>query len=215
MEGSITPLYEVKSDHRWVRHLQTMGVKKVGLWIPNYGGQDELSRLLPGCSYPAPFRNFLVSYTGFCFKPVGMFCRDLDTKDFRLYSSVDHFNFYVAQQFDARWPEFRYGDKLVLLEGVLDAEAFVYLTGSPWVMAYLKANVGPHMAAVIASMTDKVLVVPDKDAAGVKAFEKTKRGLSTFGVQVHYLDIERKDFGVVLDKMDMLDVQRAKVALNF
>lgn len=214
MEGSVKPLIGSSSDHVWVRDLNIMRVRKVGVWSPESGGTDDISRLLPFCQEKHPFRNALVTYLGFKFRPIGLFFRDMDTKDFRTFVTVKKFKFYVCQNFDDRYTEFRYGEPIALLEGVADAEAFSYLTGYPWVIAYLRSWIGPHLAAFLASLTNQVLVIPDNDPAGQSGYPKIHKNLTAFGMKVDRMDTTPKDFREVFDNGYVKDVNEAIIYLN-
>jgi hypothetical protein len=214
VEGSVKPLLGCGSSHLWVRDLNIMRVSKIGVWSSESGGKDDLSKLLGYCQEDPPFRNAIVTYLGFKFRPIGLFFRDMDTKDFRTYVTVKKFKFYVCQKFDERFTEFRYGDPIVLLEGPPDAEAFSYLTGYPWVIAYLRSWIGPYLAAFLASLTNRVLVVPDNDAAGYSGFPKIKKNLNAFGVQVDQMITTGKDFRDTFDEGFILDVNTALMHLS-
>jgi hypothetical protein len=217
MQGSVLPLVGVDNPHRWIRDLNIMRVRKIGLWSPSSeGGDPELNKFFACCNGEIPFHSFLVAYLGFSFRPVGMLFRDLETKDFRTFVMMKKFKFYVSQSFDNRYKEFKHGNCIVLLEGIVDAEAFSYLTGYPWVIAYLRSWIGPHLAAFIASLTDKVLVVPDNDPAGHSGYPKIFKNLTAFGVKVEKLDVTScKDFGDVFDNGLVNEVQKANMVLKW
>jgi len=62
---------------------------------------------------------------------------------------------------------FRYGEPLVLVEGVKDAQAVSLFY--PYVLAYLTAQPPQLLLQVVSYLTDKVVVFVDNDAAGLRA----------------------------------------------
>lgn len=217
MIGRAIPLSQVTMNHRWVRSLQAMGVTKAGGYIPEGSDNDFLSSLITKVDYGLPndFVYCLVTYTGFGIKPLGLLFRNLEEKDFR----VAHFGmrkimFYVSQRFDENITAFKYGYPIVMVEGVLDAEAFAYMTGYPFVVAYLTSFVNPFTAAFFSTITNKIMLVPDQDKSGQDAKDKTLDHFKIFGTKAEVFKSSHKDFGDVYSYRDELEAVRAKAMLK-
>lgn len=219
--GTVLPLDSINlSDNRWHNTLTKMGVKKVGIHHPMNEPKEGqfFDGLLKRCKVPedkALFASAFVSYLGFHFEPFGLIFRDTSSKDFRVNNfEFKKLNFYVAESFDLGFESFKFGSPIVLLEGLLDAECFRYLVGYPYVIAYLSSYANDYISAFIGSMTDKVMIVPDSDAAGTNNVKYTTRNLSRFGVDVKVHITQCKDFGDVFSFNNLDDVQRASDALR-
>jgi len=206
-------------DDRWSLHLNRMGITKTGIFraIPpkNSDGDSFYGQLLQevpeGYLIPAVAH---VSYLGFHFCPLGLLFRNVADKDFKIASRYKtRVAFYVSQRFEENLSQFWYGRPIVLLEGLLDVEAFAYLTDYPFIMGYLTSRVNDATAAFISTLTDKVLLVPDNDSAGRRSVSKSKVSLKAFNVQSTVLSTQAKDFGNVLENPDQ-DVLAAKAILS-
>ena len=224
----IVSLDDIRLTDTWSLAFKEMGVQKVGVYLQSKTQDLEASKisqrpyirflnnLLNGC--PDNFHLFvaLVSHTGFISRPTGLIFRAIQEKRF-LWKSLgvcDDIRFYVSQSFEERINEFRYGQPIVLVEGVLDAECFAYLTKYAYVMASLTSYCTVGLAAFISSLTNKVLLVPDNDQSGVNGLNLSRRNLERFNVHTQYLRIQQKDFGDVYRYKENLDVGRAVLMLQ-
>jgi len=219
VRGCVYPLTDVATEERWVRLLRKVGCDKTKLFVS--GGDGLKSEGMPLLFESIPDRECIpyvsvVSWLGFHFNPSGFMFRSVRAKEFHIWKGVDSgLIFYVANIFDANYASFRYGQPIVALEGVLDAEGFVAMTGYPFVIAYLSSGMSPYLAAFVSSLTDKVLLVPDNDEAGRKGADRTEKYLHKFGVGAYrHIVSKYKDFGDVLENSDAQEAQAAGLALN-
>jgi len=220
--GHVLDRRVMKLDDRWSLRLNEMGVTKTGLFRavpppPSHPSEDSLYQslllelpkddLVPTVAH--------IAYTGFHFHPLGLLFRSVADKDFRLTPRYrkSRLAFYISQRFEENLQHYRFGRPLVLLEGLLDCEAFAYLTGYPFVMAYLTSGVNAPAAAYISSVTDKVILVPDNDKAGRHGVKQSKLNLESFNVQTQVLKTQAKDFGDVMSNPEQ-DLPAAKALLS-
>jgi hypothetical protein len=225
MVGYVFPM-QYSPSHRWADAFKQFNVTKVGVYNRDQENPNFLTEQVKRVKFKnkqtlewydpeSPFKNSLVTYLGFYIKPMGVMFRDMDTKDFRSYKFYNgKAKFYVSQKFDENVYKFRYGDTIVLLEGVLDVEAFSHLTNHPYVVGYLTSGVNQFLAAFLCSLTNKFLIVPDNDAVGKDILPKTMKVFKTFGVVPTVLETEQKDFGDVWSTRCELDVMKAKQILS-
>jgi len=92
---------------------------------------------------------------------------------------------------------FKYGDPIVLVEGIKDAT--VVRKKYPYVLSYLTSGVGKYKWEFLRKMTDKFLVIPDNDKAGREFGERLH------GVMVQYP--VHKDVGQYVEKKDKLGLK--------
>lgn len=221
MIGDVRKLNEFRPSDAWSKLLIEMGVEKFGLY--RRVGKEPTFKFLSDLVVSVPetlevpilsYQYALVTHLGFKFEPLGLMFRNIKEKDFKVTPfGKTKFMFYATEAFENNEKVFKPGAPLVVLEGSLDAEAFVHMTGYPFVIACLTANIGPSLTAFIASMTDKVLVVPDSDDAGTRGLEMSKRNLRSLGVRVKSFRTVEKDFAEVLRKRNTAEAEKAKVLL--
>lgn len=226
MRGSVLSITERETAGKWSRCLPSMGVTKVGLYDKSSLDKrpDFLSGLISSFDYvyddgrsrEVPFDLSYVTYLGFGVHPIGLLFRDAGpAKDFRIADfGVKKLAFYVSQRFEERIQDFRYGMPIVMAEGLLDVEAFAYMVGYPFVVGYLTSYVPAILAAVMASLTDNILLVPDNDESGKDNVHRSVENFNIFGTNVQSHVPVRKDFGDVFAFGDTLDVARAKAVLR-
>lgn len=89
-------------------------------------------------------------------------------------------------------------------------EAFASMTGYPYVISYMTSYVGSLLAAFVASMTDKVILVPDNDTSGNRGAAQSLKNFMGYNVTVKILKTEQKDFGDVYDAKNALDAEKAR-----
>lgn len=216
MRGDIVYLSSVKMTDRWSRCLTEMGVSKVGVY--RSGGAvvghplSEFIKQIPDGTIP--YESALVAPLGFRNRPLGMLFRNTATKDFKVVPFyTGRLSFYASEGFEKHKDKFVPGAPIVLLEGVLDTEAFVSMTGYPFAIAYLTSYVGSLLSAFVASMTDKVILIPDNDQSGRRGGEQTLKNFRGYDVKVKVMTTELKDFGDVYDAKSQLEVEKARYLL--
>lgn len=218
MIGHVLDRSLFKLDDRWSLALNEMDVTKTGIFraVPPPEGhfsfyQQLVAELPKDDLVPAVSH---IAYTGFHYSPLGLLFRSVTDKDFRVNPRYrkSRVSFYVSQRFEEQLAQYRFGRPIVMLEGVLDCEAFAYLTDYPFVMAYLTSGVNARTAAYISSITDKVLLVPDNDKAGRHGSKTSKSNLESFNVQTLILSTQAKDFGDVMMNPEQ-DLPAAKALL--
>ena len=122
-------------------------------------------------------------------KPVSIVFRSLDKKEFMDYSYI-----YSLYGYDMMDNNFRYGDYLIVTEGLYDADTIrqVY----PNVVATQTSNITLLHKDILLSMTDKFILGFDADEAGENGF---KKALQRLGTDIKKLPIygSDKDIGVM------------------
>ena len=128
-------------------------------------------------------------------KPISIVFRSLSEKDFLDYSLV-----YGLYGYDMIDDNFRYGDYLVITEGLYDADTLRQIY--PNVLATQTSNVTILQAEILKTMTDKFVIAFDADSAGDSGFEKV---LSRLGTDIKRLPIygRDKDVGVMEEMKDI------------
>lgn len=91
--------------------------------------------------------------------------RSASAKEFMNYSL-----FYSIYGYDMIDPNFKYGDWLVVTEGLYDADVFRQIY--PNVVATQTSNVTVIQAAVLKTMTNRFIIAFDDDKAGISGFSK-------------------------------------------
>lgn len=98
--------------------------------------------------------------------------RSVSAKDFMDYSLS--YNIYGLDNMD---PKFKYGDHVILTEGIYDADSFRHIY--PNTVAMLTSNITIMQSEVLKTMTDKFIVAFDDDKAGDAGFTKAIQRLGT------------------------------------
>ena len=101
---------------------------------------------------------------------------------------------YSLYGYDLIDPDFKYGDYLVLTEGIYDADTLRRIY--PNVVAMLTSNITIMQAAILKTMTDKFIIAFDADNAGDSGFNAA---LKRLGTNIKKLKIFNgdKDLGVM------------------
>ena len=102
---------------------------------------------------------------------------------------------------------FRYGEPILIVEGVLDAE--VASLTYPWTIAALTASVSEQQAFLLSHMTNTVVLSLDADEAGEKGAFYSKKHLQKWGVRT----MEMKPSGVG-DWGDLLSKPRDEMQME-
>lgn len=98
--------------------------------------------------------------------------RSASAKEFMNYSL-----FYSLYGYDMIDPNFKYGDPLVITEGLYDADVLRQIYRN--VVATQTSNVTVIQAAILKTMTNKFIIGFDDDKAGVSGFSKAVKRLGT------------------------------------
>jgi hypothetical protein len=137
---------------------------------------------------------FLVIFNEIAGKPVSIVFRSLKEKQF-----VDYSMFYTVYGLDMIDSEFKYGDWLLLTEGVFDADSFRFIYNN--ILAMLTSNITLMQAEVLSTLTNKFVLGFDNDDAGKLGINIAKKRLISLNprCQVRVLDLfgKDKDLGVV------------------
>lgn len=206
-------------NHKWVCSLNCFGIKKVCVYNSDNNSLDRtMNKILSLSEYDnPPFPQCLVTYLGFWFNPSGLFFRSLQDKYFHCQEFFERkLIYYVSENFEKNLKKFKYGDLVVLLEGVLDVEAFSYLLKYPYVIGYMTSYVRPNLAAVLSTLTNKFLIIPDNDDNDQieRCTKKSIKNFNTFGVNPSILKTESKDFGEVYNNTNLVDINKSKFVLE-
>lgn len=145
--------------------------------------------------FKIPYPISLLTYLGFSFHPIGLIFRSLVDKEFH-HCVNETPSFYVSKAFEDNQRKFKFGQPIVLTEGVLDAEAFVAITGYPYVVAYLTSSVPSLLAYFLSVLTKDAIIVPDTDFWGLKNLEITKRNLERGDIHFNLVKLPRSDIDV-------------------
>lgn len=101
---------------------------------------------------------------------------------------------YSLYGYDMIDPDFKYGDHLVLTEGIYDADTLRRIY--PNVVAMLTSNITIMQAAILKTLTNKFIVAFDADNAGESGFSTALKRLGTDIKKLRIYDGD-KDIGVM------------------
>lgn len=90
---------------------------------------------------------------------------------------MDYSAFYSLYGYDMISEDFKYGDYLVITEGLYDADAFRKIY--PNTVAMLTSNITTMQAEILKTMTDKFIIAFDSDDAGESGYMKALKRLGT------------------------------------
>lgn len=107
---------------------------------------------------------------------------------------MDYSLTYSLYGFDMINPDFKYGDYLILTEGIYDADSLRRIF--PNVVAMLTSNITIMQAAILKTMTDKFIIAFDADNAGESGFETALKRLGTDIKKLRIFGSD-KDLGVM------------------
>ena len=105
-------------------------------------------------------------------KLISVVFRSVSEKAFMDYSLV-----YSLYGYDLIPDDFKYGDYLVITEGLYDADSLRRIY--PYTVAMLTSNITVMQAAILKTMTDKFIIAFDADSAGESGFNKALKRLGT------------------------------------
>lgn len=99
--------------------------------------------------------------------------------------------------------DFKYGDPLILVEGIGDYGALKFIDRNIDVVAMGTNDIPAAMYKVYASITNNIIIIPDADAAGYSQVKKVTSTLKKYDVNVSLLKqySTLKDTGEILDRI--------------
>lgn len=137
---------------------------------------------------------FLIIFNELAGKPISAVLRSIKVKEFS-----DLSQYRCLYGLDMLKDDFRYGDTILLSEGIYDADSFRPVFHNS--LAVLTSSVSPFQAEILCTMTDKFIVAMDSDTAGLGGFNKTEKRLKKVnsGIIVKRLNVypKDKDLGVM------------------
>lgn len=125
-------------------------------------------------------------------KPISCVFRGITEKEFIDYSALQS-----MYGFDMIDPNFKYGDWVIIVEGLFDAD--VLRSVYPNVFAMQTSNVNSLQGEILLSMTNKFIVAFDSDTAGGVGFDKAYHRLKRDNTIVQRLQVygNDKDVGML------------------
>lgn len=102
---------------------------------------------------------FLVIFNELNSKPISIVIRSLKQKQF-----IDYSIFYCMYGIDMIDSTFKFGDWLVITEGIYDADSFRFIYNN--ILAMLTSNVTLMQAEILSTLTDKFIIAFDNDSGG-------------------------------------------------
>lgn len=178
------PLSEVTFEHYWVEAARKLKLGQFRLVMASDAARlDDRSYIKRFINdnravviFPMTFMGIL---TGFAF-------RSLVSKEFVQFSTYT-FSCYTSQKTyqEMKAGNVQWGTPLMFAESPVDAEMLANLY--PVSFAYLRSAMSYNLCRLVAAVTDKVIICPDNDEAGVAACRPMKSKLNRFGVNVSFL----------------------------
>jgi hypothetical protein len=145
---------------------------------------------------------FLMMFNEVGGKPVSVVIRSLKEKLF-----IDYSLFYTVYGLDMINPNFKYGDWLVLTEGIYDSDSFRVIYKN--IVSMLTSNITLMQAEVLSTITDKFLIAFDSDGGGEVGYDVATKRLKALNPECR---IERlvlystdKDLGVMEEKSNDIE----------
>ncbi len=157
---------------------------------------------------------FLAIFNTYSGKPVGIVFRDLSKKEFIDFSIAT--NIYGLDFFSE---DFKYGDPIVVTEGIYDADVFRQINRNT--VAVYTSSVSVMQAEILHTITDKFVMALDADDAGERGFNTSVKNLKrvSHSCIVNKLPIYRgdKDLGDIengYEKNIKLDYYRMSLKVS-
>lgn len=129
---------------------------------------------------------------------VDMSVRPIDTKESMLYLGLAGIPYGIGK-LNA---DFKYGDYIYLIEGIGDYGALKLIDQNINVLAIRSNGIPKDQYEIYASLTNKIIIIPDNDKAGKSQISFTKKVFSGLGVDVFVID----QFGLLKDSGDLVDI---------
>jgi hypothetical protein len=110
---------------------------------------------------------FIVIFNTINNKPISIVCRSLKGKEF-----IDYSLFYTIYGLDLMADSFKYGDWVVLTEGIYDSDSFrgVYKN----TLALLTSNITVMQSEVLSTISNRFVLGFDNDAGGLSGLRKSE-----------------------------------------
>jgi DNA primase len=142
---------------------------------------------------------FIVVFNEIASKPVSIIIRSLKQKQF-----IDYSSFYCMYGIDLLNPDFKYGDWVILTEGIYDADSFRFIYNN--ILAMLTSNITLMQAEILSTLTDKFILAFDNDMGGkigvdiaIKRLRDLNPKCKIENVVLYSTD---KDIGTMEEKID-------------
>ena len=125
-------------------------------------------------------------------KPISMVFRALTKKEFMDISVC-----YCAYGFDLIDENFKYGDWLLITEGIYDSDCVRSIYKNS--VAMLTSNITVMQAQILKSLTNRFIIAFDNDSAGDSGYKKTLKRLKGSVIQKLNMYGSDKDLGVMCE----------------
>ena len=98
--------------------------------------------------------------------------------------------------------DFKFGDPLILVEGIGDYGALKFIDSTLDVVAIGTNDIPASMYSIYANITNNIILIPDNDAAGYSQLKKIIANFKKLDVNVHVVKqySTMKDTGEILDR---------------
>lgn len=148
--------------------------------------------------------------------PLSCVIRGLQTKKFTNIGNVALFYGICSLE-----KNFKYGDRLTIVEGPKDCEAYRNTFGDKNCVAMNTAPISRNKASILKYLTDNIVLAQDNDAAGEEAKRRFKRYYSkSFKINEFRHDSNLKDFGDLISLLRkdydgaMTIIKKYKIKIN-
>lgn len=150
---------------------------------------------------------FLVIFNMISGKPVSLVIRDIGGK-----TVLDHVLYSCFYGVDLLKENFRFGDYIVITEGVYDADVFRVIYGNT--IAMLTSSVSSMQAEMLSTITKRFIIAFDNDGAGERgtetAIKNLKKVRDSNEVEVLKVYNEDKDLGEMEEKKDLMGAYESR-----
>lgn len=134
---------------------------------------------------------------------VDLVIKPLNTKESVLTFDFKHLPFGIGSFRE----DFKFGDPIYLVEGIADWAALKLIKPDLDIIA-IRSNSIPHdMYSLYASLTDKIVLIPDNDSAGQAQINNIKKNFKTNDTSVYTIEQfgSMKDTGEIIDLLITID----------
>lgn len=196
----------------WSTVCRTLGLKRMRIVTPldiDSGDTSYIASFIRenGSSIitPLTFGNYLFGYL----------FRSIASRAFSVLTTSQLY-FYSSDKFSeaSRYKNFKYGDPLLVSEGVMDAELLssVYYAS----IACGTNHISDAQAQYLSMFTNKVIYVPDNDWPGENGSFITKKNCSNHGIDIQIIKIpsKYKDPGEILESLCRLVISGNSESLD-
>lgn len=128
---------------------------------------------------------------------VDIYIRALDSKETPLKIGLDLIPFGLGNL----GKDFKYGSKLILVEGISDLGALKVINPNFDIVAIQSNSLSSTAARLLSTITNNFIILSDNDSAGIKGANISKRRLEQFDCNVNIINQygELKDSGDILE----------------